>query len=327
MNPFGLFSVADISAAINVIPNRYGRLNELNLFPGKGVINNTVIIEEKNGSLSLLTADEFGSPGQVGKIGKRKVRTFAVPHFYQNERVTPYDVNGLRAFGSEMQAAVQQYLTERMETMRAKHDQTLEFMRMGALKGLVTDGGGNTIVDLYTEFSIVKKSVDFVLGTSTTDIRGKCYEVIRHIEDNLQGEVMGGVRALVSQEFFDKFIQHSKVKEAYANYQEAANRLGGDVRKGFTFGGITFEEYRASVGGTRFITADYGQAFPQGTMQTFQTFFAPADFNESVGSLGQQYYGKVVEEELGRGYIIHSQSHPLPLCMRPAVSVEVKTSN
>jgi len=69
MNPFGLFSVADISAAINVIPNRYGRLNELNLFPGKGVINNTVIIEEKNGSLSLLTADEFGSPGQVGKIG------------------------------------------------------------------------------------------------------------------------------------------------------------------------------------------------------------------------------------------------------------------
>lgn len=327
MNPFGLFSVADISQAINVIPNRYGRVNELGLFPVRGVINNTVIVEEQNGSLSLLTADEFGAPGTVGKIGKRKVRTFAVPHFYQNERVTPYDVNGLRAFGVETQAAVQQYLTQRLETCRAKHDQTLEYMRMGALKGEVLDGGGNTIVDLYTEFSIVKKTVDFVLGTSTTDIRSKCYEVVRHIEDNLQGEVMSGVRALVSQEFFDAFIQHAKVKEAYANYQEAANRLGGDVRKGFTFGGITFEEYRGIVGSTRFIAAGDGHAFPQGTTQTFSTYVAPADFNETVGQLGQLYYAKVAEEELGRGYIIHTQSHPLPLCLRPGVLVELTTSN
>jgi hypothetical protein len=327
MNPFGLFSVADISAAINVIPNRYGRLNELNLFPVKGLINNTVIVEEKNGSLSLLTADEFGAPGTVGTIGKRKVRTFSVPHYYQNERVTPYDVNGLRAFGTEQQAAVQQYLTDRLETMRAKHDQTLEYMRMGALKGIVTDGAGNTIVDLFTDFGIVKKSVDFVLGTSTTDVRGKCYEVVRHVEDNLQGEVSRGVHALVSAEFFDKLIQHSKVKEAYANYQEAAQRLGGDVRKGFTFGGITFEEYRAIVGSTRFIDANEGQAFPLGTLQTFNTYAAPADFNETVGQLGQLYYGKVVEEELGRGYIIHTQSHPLPMCLRPGVLVELTTSN
>jgi hypothetical protein len=327
MNPFGLFSVADISQAINVIPNRYGRVNELGLFPVRGLINNTILVEEQNGSLSLLTADEFGAPGSVGTIGKRKVRTFAVPHFYQNERVSPYDVNGLRAFGVESQAAVQQYLTQRLETMRGKHDQTLEYLRMGALKGLVQDGGGNTLVDLYTEFGVVKKTVDFVFGTSTTDIRGKCYEVLRHIEDNLLGEVMSGVRALVSQEFFDKLIQHSKVKEAYANYQEAAQRLGGDVRKGFVFGGITFEEYRGIVGSTRFITAQYGHAFPEGTTQTFSTFAAPADFNETVGQLGQLYYGKVAEEELGRGYILHSQSHPLPMCLRPGVLVELMTSN
>jgi hypothetical protein len=327
MNPFGIFTTADISAAINVIPNRYGRLNELGLFPVKGVINNTVMVEEQGGSLSLLTATEYGAPGQVGTIGKRKVRTFTVPSFVYDERVSPYDVVGLRQFGVDGQAAVASYLNQRMETARAKHDQTLEYLRMGALKGVVVDGGGNTIVDLFTDFGIVKKSVDFVLGTSTTDVRGKCMEVVRHIEDNLLGEMASGVRALVSQEFFDKLVNHAKVKEAYANYQEAANRLGGDMRKGFTFGSITFEEYRASVNGTRFITADYGQAFPVGTTQTFQTFAAPADFNETVGQMGQLYYAKVMEEEMGRGYIVHTQSHPLPLCLRPAVLVEVKTSN
>lgn len=327
MNPFGLFSVADLSAAINVIPNRYGRLNELNLFPAKGIINNTVLVEEKHGALSLLTSEEYGSTGTVGTIGKRKVRTFAVPHFYQNERITPYDVNGLRAFGSDMQATVQQYLTDRLETMRAKHDQTLEYLRMGALKGTIVDGGGNEIADLFTEFSIVQKSVDFVLGTSTTNVRAKCYEVVRHIEDSLLGETMRGVRALVSEEFFDKLISHSAVKEAYANYQEASQRIGGDVRKGFTFGGITFEEYRGIVGSTRFIAADEGHAFPEGTMQTFNTFVAPADFNETVGSLGQLYYAKTKEEEFGRGYILHTQSHPLPMCLRPAVLVKLDTSN
>jgi len=99
------------------------------------------------------------------------------------------------------------------------------------------------------------------------------------------------------------------------------------VRKGFTFGGITFEEYRAIVGSTRFIDANEGQAFPLGTLQTFNTYAAPADFNETVGQLGQLYYGKVVEEELGRGYIIHTQSHPLPMCLRPGVLVELTTSN
>ena len=68
----------------------------------------------------------------------------------------------------------------------------------------------------------------------------------RHIEDNLKGEFMTGIMCLCSQGFFDAFTTHAKVKEAYLYFQRN-QQLGNDYRTGFTFGGITFEEYRGQA--------------------------------------------------------------------------------
>jgi hypothetical protein len=333
VNPFSVFSTSEIAAAINVIPNTYGRLNELGLMPTRGVTMPDIVIEEQNGSLALIPTERIGGPGAVGKVGKRKVRTFRIPKLVYDEAVTPAEVQGVRAFGSNEQAGLAALLTQKLTTARTKHDLTLEWLRVGALKGQILDADGSTVIyNLFTEFDIVEKSVDFLLGTAGTDVRGKCMEVVRHIEDNLLGDVMSRVHALVSPEFFDKLVAHSKVQAAYQSYQEAAQRLGGDMRKGFTFGGITFEEYRGqatNTGGTtsKFIAANEGRAFPIGTSQTFGTFVGPADFNEAVGTLGQIYYAKTLPSKFERGYEIHTQSNPLPMCMRPAVLVKLTTSN
>jgi hypothetical protein len=328
------FTQTEVAAAINIVPNTYGRLNQLGLMPARGVVTRDVAIEEQNGTLALLPTDQMGlsGPGTVGAVGKRRVRTFRVPQIVHDEHVHPKEVDGVRAFGGDARASLSGLLNQKLSTARAKHDITLEHLRMGALKGTILDADGTSVLyNLYTEFGITAKAVDFVLGTSSTEIRDKCYEVLRHIEDNLLGDMMSGVHALVSPEFFDKLIKHAKVKEAYANYQEAAQRLGGDVRKGFTFGGITFEEYRAQANGTggnvRFIAANAGHAFPLGTNSTFATLVAPADFNEAVGSLGQIYYAKVQAAKFERGYDIHTQANPLPMCMRPGVLVRVHSSN
>jgi hypothetical protein len=103
------------------------------------------------------------------------------------------------------------------------------------------------------------------------------------------------------------------------------------MRSGFTFGSVTFEEYRGKASGTsgviRFIAPNEGHAFPVGTSGTFATLAAPADFNDTVGTLGQVYYAKVQEAKMGRGYDIHTQANVLPMCMRPAVLVKVLSSN
>jgi hypothetical protein len=83
-----------------------------------------------------------------------------------------------------------------------------EYMEMNALRGIVKDGAGTTLYNYFTEFGLAQISVDFLLGTAGTLVQTKVREVLRAIEDNLLGESMSDVHALVSREFFDKLIAH-----------------------------------------------------------------------------------------------------------------------
>ncbi|MDP2167974.1 MAG: major capsid protein [Thermodesulfovibrionales bacterium] len=326
------FNVASLSAAINILPNNYGRVIKSGLFPIKGIITRAVVVEEYAGVLTILPTKPLGSPGTTGKTGKRKVRTFNVPHIPHDDVLLAADIAGKRAFGSQTELeSMNTVLLDRLQAMKNKHMITLEHLSMGALKGIILDADASILYNLYTEFEISQKEVDFLLGTAGTEVANKCREVVRHIEANLQGEVMSSIRALVSQEFYDKLIVHVKVEKAYANYAAAQDRIGGDLRKGFTFGGLTFEEYVGSApdgaGNTRrFIAASEGHAYPEGTNDTFATHCAPADFVEAVNTIGQHLYAKAALMKFDRGYELHTQSNPLPLCHRPAVLVKVKTS-
>ena len=198
------------------------------------------------------------------------------------------------------------------------------------MKGEILDADGSTLVDLYTEFGITAKTVNFVLGTATTNVKGKCVEVLRHIEDNLMGEYMSGVHVLCSPEFFDALTSHAKVEDAYKYWQQGAVLIN-DMRRGFTFGGLTFEEYRgqaSTADGTvrRFIAAGEAHAFPLGTIDTFASYVAPADFNETVNTLGLPLYAKQEPRKFDRGTDLHTQSNPLPMCHRPGVLVKLTSA-
>lgn len=329
-NPFmgSAFNMIALTDAINILPNTYGRAESLGVFKTKSTRFRHIAIEEKNGVLNLLPTQLPGAPATVGVRGKRTVRTFTIPHIPHEDVVLPEEVQGIRAFGSENDtAALADVLTDHLQSMRNKHAITLEHLRMGALKGKILDADGSTLYDLFEEFGIAEKTITFALGTATTDVKAKCLEAIRHIEDNLRGEYMTGVHALVSSEFYDALTSHAKVKEAYERWQEGA-ALRNDMRSGFTFGGITFEEYRGQATDPdgnvrRFIASSQGHAFPMGTLESFVTYFAPADFNETVNTLGRPLYAKQEPRRFDRGTDLHTQSNPLPMCLRPGVLVKL----
>jgi hypothetical protein len=77
----------------------------------------------------------------------------------------------------------------------------------------------------------------------------------------------------------------------------------------------------------RFIAANDGHVFPMGTMSTFETVFAPADFVETANTMGIELYAKQEARKFGRGIDLHTQSNPLPICYRPALLVRVFSSN
>lgn len=331
LNPFlsnPSFSMASLTAAINILPNNYGRVNQLDLMPIKGVTTRTILVEEKNGVLTLLPTKPVGSSGSLGNSGKRAMRAFVIPHIPHDDTVLPDEVQDVRAFGSENATdPIVGRVNDKLQSMRNKHGITLEHLRMGALKGVILDADGSTLYNLFTEFGITQKSVGFALTTGTTKVVSKCLEVVRHIEDNLKGEVMNHVHCFCSPGFYDALTTHAMVEESFKYFQNNQNS-NADNRKGFTYGNITFEEYRGQAingAGTtmKFIADDEAIAFPIGTMETFVTYCAPADFNETVNTIGLPYYAKMAERKHGRGYDLHTQSNPLPLCQRPGVVVRL----
>ena len=322
-NPFSIFQTRDLVAALDLIPNQYGYLSAGNVFPLRGLTKTVAEIELREGRLALLPITPRGGPATVARRSSRSMKAFPVPQIAHEDLILADDVDGLRAFGSNARESLTALLAARMTDLRRKHDQTLEFMRMSALKGEVADHDGTTIYNLYTEFGITKKVIDFQLSVATTNVLAKTLELKRHIEDSLLGDRMNGVEVLVSRQFFDALVSHAKVKEAYATWQAAEQRLGGDMRAGFTFGGVTFRELAGQIGTRKLIEDGKGHAYPTGTGDTFFTFVAPADFNETIGQLGQLFYVKIVSSDLDRGYRIHTQANPLPLCLRPGVLVEV----
>jgi hypothetical protein len=332
LNPFNnpAFSMAALTAAINLIPNRYGRLQELDLFPEKPVRQNQILVEERAGVLTLLPTKPLGAPGTLAARSKRRMRSFVVPHIPHDDVVLPNEVQGLRAFGSETELeSIASVVAEKLETMRNKHAITLEHLRMGALKGLILDSDGSVLYDLFEEFRIAQQSVAFQIDNPNngTDVKQKCIETLALIEEGLLGEFMTSARVLCSQEFFAALTSHKDVKTAYAQWQQGAVLIN-DVRKGFSFGGLVFEEYRGKASDLdgnvrRFIAPGEAHAFPIGTINSFATYNAPADFNETVNTLGQPVYAKQEPRKFERGTDMHTQSNPLPLCLRPSVLVKL----
>jgi hypothetical protein len=59
--------------------------------------------------------------------------------------------------------ALADVITDHLQSMRNKHSITLEHLRMGALKGIILDADGSELLNLYNEFEIMPKVVNFAL--------------------------------------------------------------------------------------------------------------------------------------------------------------------
>ena len=312
------FSLETLTASILKAPYKPGRIGGLGLFRDRGVTTTTISIEEKDGRLSLIQTSPRGAPATAIGEQKRTARSFLVPHLVKESNIMADEVQNVRAFGSEnAQASVQSIVDERLADLRAMHEVTLERLRASAIQGIILDADGSTIYNLFTEFAVAQQTANVSKGT---DPRGDIVKIQRLIEADLGAEPISGYRALCGDAFFDDLLSSTKV-QASLQYQESAS-LRNDLRTGFQFGGVTWENYRGSVGGVAFVASADAFVFPEGT-NLFATYFAPADFIETVNTVGFPMYAKIAaDDEFNRYVKLHTQSNPLALCLRPRAVVK-----
>jgi hypothetical protein len=319
------FGVVPLSIAINNLKFIPGYISSSGLFTSKAIATTAVAIEERNFVLTFVPPTARGGPGTTMEKPLRAMRMLAVPHFEINDAIMAEEVQGVRPFGEETGTeAVMTKVGERMQTAGQSLEYTQENSRLGAIKGVVTYAD-NTQLDLYKEYDIPPPTpFAFVLSAdpSTGQIRKLCAEVIRTMGASLDGVPFAGVEAIVGDDFFDALITSAEVRSTYLATQDAAELRAGYVKTGqiwgsFAFGGINWTNYRGYVGGQPMVETNMAYFYPTGVPDLFPTFYAPADYIETVNTMGLPRYVKQYPMPNDKGVHMDTQMNALNMCTRP----------
>ncbi|WP_281645557.1 major capsid protein [Parendozoicomonas sp. Alg238-R29] len=321
------FSVQSLAAAIAEQPYVPGRISETGLFQSQGITTTAVSIEKKGMKLSLVAAQPRGGEGQPLERESRQMIPFITTHLPQRDYVMADEIQNVRSFGSEDELeGVQAVVNNKLSTMRTNLDATIEYQRMGAIQGKILDADGKTVLlDINKQFGTAQKTMAVDL---TGDLQVQCLAIKRAVRKALGGVMVRGWRAYCGAAYFDGLLQNESFKRAYERYQDGA-MLRNDPRSGFEFAGIIWEEYYGEVDGNQFVKDDEAWVVPEGVQDMFITRFAPANYMETVNTMGLPYYGKVKLLDFDKGAAIEAQSNPLNLCTRPGgvIKLTIKASD
>lgn len=321
-NPDG-FTLTELTAAINEMVHVPTQLGDSGLFQYAGTNLLTVQVEKQGHTLALVAAGQRGGPApEIGRNG-RNLRTFSLVHLPLKDALMADEVQGVRQFGTEN--ALLPIETKRAEILahgRRRYDLTLEFHRVGALKGIVYDADGTTVLhNMFDEFGVSQNTLDFELDVTTTDVRLKCDSAINAIEDELGGNPYTGMVAYCGRIFWQSFIGHKSVKETYLNQAQAAQLRNSPV-DAVDFGGIRWIKYRGAANGSQMIGANEAYIVPTGVDGLLIGRFGPANYIETVNTIGLPIYAKGIPRPNGTAVDIEMQSNPIHLLTRPRAVIK-----
>lgn len=319
------FSVSELSQTITDIPRIQTRIGDMNLFTETGIRTTSMMIERRGSTLTLVPAAARGGVGEPVLLGPRSMVTLSPVHLPQTGAVMADEVQGIRAFGSETEVmAAQDLVRDKLVKMKAQLDLTIEYHRIGAIKGQVLDADGTTVLlDMYSAFGMVQQTQAMALATPTTKVKQLVIAIKRKVQAALGGRSFKRVRVLCSQTFFDGLTGHATVEKSFELYQGNIYARTDQSGSDFEFAGVVFEEYAGGIGTHLFIPEGEAYAFPEGVSGLFQTAYAPADYMETVNTKGLPYYAKQEIMGMNKGVKLESQSNPLNFCSLPETIIKL----
>jgi hypothetical protein len=330
------FTALKLTQAIEKRQNEYGLLNSMGLFIEQGIADRQVKIESKNSALSIIPTSPIGTPAPADDLPDgRDVRI--LPTFRHAKKYTIYaeELQGVRAFGSDDEMEnVDTKVLEKLDLCQREHRQTKEFLRWQALKGNVYDPDGTRLLfNTYDVMGETQKTVEWDMDgvAGTNGIQDGTDELLDYFEENALGEMITGVVKFCSPGYMTAMQKNADFKEAYKYFSGQPNPNRETLRRPFEFkdviyvrhmGKCSFKKADGTVVTHKFIPDNEAIAVPLGTTEAFRTFFGPAEFMETVNTIGQEIYVKPKVMDLDMGVELHSFSHALNLATKPRLVVK-----
>lgn len=321
------FSVRSLTNAINKVPPSFSYLGDIEgLFEKVSCSTTTTMVEERNGQIALVGNSPRGTKGETLPRDQRKMRAFVVNHKQLNDEIKADQIQNQRLFGSEIEfETAQTVMNDKLVMMARSIETTIEWMRLGAVKGQVLDADGSVLHDMFEEFGQTKRTKSLKASVSTDDgsIKKFCSEVIRSTRKKLGDTKINGFHLLCGDAIFDAIENSAEIKNANKWRNNSDFLVDSHAFRYFEFGGIRFVNYVAWVGDKDFIDPEKAHLLPICEDAIFSEIYGPGDYMETVNTPGLKYYAKQEVQRMDKGIDVEAQSNPLVLCTRPGALLEV----
>lgn len=335
------FKLIDWTDEINNVDNQAGLIGGMNLFRTQGISQTAVVFDKSMNDTTLLP--QVSRRGrETTKGNDRKVETFSLPlaYFKHSDYITPEDIQGWRMPGTpDGEETLANVRVQKLSDMRAQVEQSLEYMKLQAVKGITSTPDGVVLADMFSEFGIAQHTIDFDLGTASTSVTNKISELKRYLQTNLKtGGVVRGINVVVDGSFFDKLVTHPEVKQAYLYYasqrdinREASNQFmaWGSVDQ-FTFKGVNFVTYdhifKLPDGTTEAaVDADTGHVIPV-VNDLFRGYYGPSNKLSGANSVGREMFAYEFTDPKDEFHEMQVETSPLFHATQPQVLVKLTSS-
>jgi len=322
------FSMIELTHAINAREYVPSRLGDSALFTSRGIRSSRFALERKDHTVNLIDFDERGAPVKRVSRDVRNIRDFEIPRLARGAELYADEIRMVRAFGEEDQLqAYQDLLDERVMKATTAIEATIEFGRMGALRGQLIEPTGAVYYDYFNAFGVTPPTPQtFALSGPALGIRKELAAVQRRMEDVLGDVGFSYVHCYCGPNVIDLLVENEEIKDAYDRWNDGQQKRERYARRTFGFAEVIFEEYRGKLpdenGVVRNFIGDDEMIFVPMGAQTplFETVYAPADFFDTVNMMGLPRYVRPNEKESDdRMQVWEVQSHPLSICTRPEV--------
>lgn len=300
------FELVDRTNDVVRLPQNWTLMNESGMWQEDFLSTSTVTFEEVMGSLFVVKDQIRGAKPQTTSNDLRKLHTYQTSHHPFVDALYPQDIEGKTRPGSQATAldTKDAALLRKLEKARKSFDRTLNFARFRTLAaGDIWAPNGTLSGNFYTDFGKTKNTVNFALGTGTTDIIGKCEEIIAGFQlAATEGQVINRVVAYCSPGFFSGLINHAKVQAAYNLYAAVApqqisrDRAGGmNLYRRFVFSNIEFIEVPQIIDGTPLVDANTAVFVAEDGDGSFVTYYSPAARFGYVNTVAESMYAWTFE--------------------------------
>jgi hypothetical protein len=337
-----VFNVWSLTMTINNTPFIPGLIGRLNLFTPRMLATTTALFEVTGSRLALVPERPRGAPPTPDVRDSRSLVPARIPHFPIRTSVYADEVQNIRAFGTDNQLeAVQTVVNEREGSLGRRLDMTQEYIRLGAIKGVVITeadrdtGQPMTAYSLYDMFHVTPNAVINwpIIGAGgdtppdssfwTGQLTGLVNSLGRAMAANIPGGGYTSIYGVAGSVAFDAFAMHPELRAPFVGVNPTPllrNALGTTL----TFKDVTIEEYRGQVGNVRFVAPDEIHFFPVGVPELFVEAYAPADYMETVNTIALPRYSKMKEIDFDKGVELEAQMNVLPICTYPKTLFTVK---